>query len=263
MPTVIDSFTLEIGLDGKKFVEGRKDVEAEFNKTRDVAERFGTAIEQQGQRISEVFGLTKRGVAGILATFVGGEAAAFIDRVATMDAHTSRLAHSIGISTRELSIWQNMVRNVGGSAEDASATFGALNDTFQNMVMGNAMPSPAFASLLSRAGVDWRHSTPDVALQKIMGFLGGQPERQQRFWLQQIPGMNENMMFLMLEGIRNMGRFREEVEKIGAASEQSGAQARDLQEKTGELGTAWDNFARVLFPSLTGALNILTAIFTS
>jgi hypothetical protein len=259
MPTAIDELVVEVGLDGSRFAEGRRGLDEQFERSRRSLEAFGRDVERSGQRISDVFGFMKRGVVGLVGAFVGGEAAAFIDRIATMDAHTSRLARSIGISTRELSVWQNMVKMVGGTAEDASSTFGGLNDIFQQMRMGNAMPSAPFAALLGRAGVDWRNASPDQAMMQIMQFLATQSPRDQRFWLQQIPGMNENMMFLMMEGAKNMARFREEVERIGVASDQSAAQAKELQERTGELDTALDNLARVGFPLLTTAANAVTA----
>lgn len=260
MPTVIDELVLQIGLDGSKFAEGRRALDDEMAKGRASVETFGKTVEEQGTKISEAFAFAKRGAAGILATFVGGEAAQFIDHIATMDAHTNRLAQSINMTTRELSVWQNMVRGVGGSPGDVNALFGGVNDAFMGMVMGNQMPSAPFASLLSRSGVDPRRSSADAALRQIMTFLSGQPEQLQRFWLNQIPGMNEGSMFLMMDIIRNpdkMRAFREEIEKIGVASDQSAAEARELQKNTAELDGAMENLGRVGIPVLTRIVNAL------
>lgn len=263
MPTVLDEFVLLIGLDPSRFEEGRRALDAQLDRAKAGLAQFGEKVEDHGAKISEVFSLTKNGVTGLLASFIGAEAAAFVDRVATMDARTMQLAHSIGTSTRELSLWQNMVRAVGGEAADASATLAGLQDAFMGMRMGTQMPSPAFASLLSRAGIDFRTATPAGALGGLMGFLGGQPEQQQRFWLQQVPGMNENMMFLLMEIMRHpdkMRNLREELEKLGLASEKSGEQALELAERTGEMKTAWESLSRVLFPFLTSLITQMTAL---
>jgi hypothetical protein len=253
MPTVIDELVTEISLDPAKFTAGRQRLQDELGKTSQAVETFGKRVASQTDKIADSFSVMKRGAAGILAAFVGGEAASFIERVATMDAHTMQLAHSINTSTRELSLWQNMVRGVGGTAADANSLFAGLNDTFMGMIMGNQMPSAPFAALMSRAGIN-RGGTPGQALQQIMGFLQNQPEQAQRFWLQQVPGMTERSMFLLMEIMRHpekMANFAEELKKIGLASDTSGAAALDLAEKTGELEAAWESLARVLFPILT------------
>ena len=266
MPSVIDELVLEIGLDPKKFSEGRRGLDEELSKGRKTLETFGKNVEEQGQKISEVFGFVKRGAVGILGAFVGGEAASFIDRVATMDAHTGRFARSIGESTRELSVWQNMVRSVGGTAADASSVLGGLTDAFLGIRMGNQMPSAPLAALLSRAGVNPRGNvTSSDALQQIMQFLSGQGPQQQRFWLQQMPGMNENMMLLMMDIMKSperMRNLRAEIEKIGVASDKSAGEAQELQRQTTLLQTGLDRLARVGFPALTFIVNRLADILS-
>lgn len=261
MTTVIDELVVAIGLDGSKFRAGRTDLEQEMGKTRTSMERFGTSIEGQGQKISEVFGSVRRGVVGLVGAFVGGEAAAFIDNVAKMDLHTMQLAHSIGVGTRELSLWQNMVKSVGGSAEDASQTFAGLNDAFMNMRMGNGMPSPGFAALLSRSGINpMVGGSPQSALSGIISSLQGQPQQDQRFWLQQVPGMNEHMMFLLMEIMKHPDKMKsmaEQLKEIGLASDESGEQALDLAKKTTALGAAFDQLARNTFPAITWLVNKL------
>jgi hypothetical protein len=261
--SVIDELVVMVGLDPSNFEEGQRTLEQDLNKSRRSLESFGRDFEISGAKISEVFSFLRRGAAGLVAGFIGGEAASFIDKIATMDAHTGRLAHSIGMATHELSVWGNMVKEVGGNQGDADAAFAGLNDMFQQMRMGNARPSSGFARLLNTASVDWRRESPDQALMKIMESLQGQSPRDQRFWLQQIPGVggNENMMFLLLEGMKNLAKFREEIEKWGAATKESVADAEDLQSKQAQLSTALDNLARYGFPALTFAANALLTLF--
>lgn len=261
---VIDELVLQLGLDSSKFTEGRQRFGDELGKSRQALETFGKNVEEQGHKISEVFSVVKRGATGILAAFIGNEAAQFIERVATMDASTGRLARSIGESTRELSVWQNMVRAVGGTAEDASATFGGLNDAFMNMMMRGQMPDAGFASLMGRAGIIGTDS-PSAVMQKTMQWLAasGATPQDQRFWLQQIPGMNQNMMFLLMDIMKSpekMRHLREQIEKLGVASDESAEKAADLQRKTGELDTALDNLARSGFPALTMIINALVSV---
>jgi hypothetical protein len=269
MPTVIDELTVEVGLDRAKFVEGRRALDDEISKGRKTLETFGKNVEEQGQKISEVFAFVKRGAVGILGAFIGGEAANFIDRVATMDAHTGRLARSIGATTKELGAWQNMMRSVGGTAEDANALFSTLNDTFMGIRMGNRMPPAPLAALLSRSGINPQSNiTESDALQQIIRFLSTQTPQQQRFWLKEGLGASENQIFLMMEFMRdptNAANLKKMLEAFTPKPEDI-ERAQELQRQTSILMAALDNLARVGFPALTFIVNRLVDIlgtFTS
>lgn len=267
MPTVIDELVVQVGLDRKKFEEGRRGLDDEINKGRKTLENFGKDVDHQAAKISEVFSTVKRGAVGILAAFIGGEAASFIERVATMDANTMRLARSIGQTTHELSAWQNMIRSVGGDASDATSTFAGLNDAFQSFSMNLALPSRGFNALMQRAGINpFQQQSPNESLMQIVQSIRGESPQMQRFWLNQVPGMNQNMMLLLMELMRSpdkMRNLREEIEKIGVASDESAAAAVELQQRTAALQTSWERFSRVLFPALGTALDLMTSLFES
>jgi hypothetical protein len=260
MPTIIDELVVQFGIDAKPFEEGRRALDEQVGKAKQSAESLGKTVEQQGVKIGEAFAFAKRGAAGILATFVGGEAASFIDHLATMDAHTGRLARSINMATKELSAWQNMITAVGGQPGDANALFAGMNDAFLNMSMGNQMPSPGFASLMSRSGVDFRHMSPEVALKQMMQFLSRETPQMQSWWLSQIPGMNEGARLGLVDFINDPQKMRnleETFSKLAPTPEQIRL-ANELKEKSTELNTSLDNLARAGFPVLTTLANGLT-----
>ena len=55
MPTVIDELVVQVGLDRKKFEEGRRGLDDEINKGRKTLENFGKDVDHQAAKISEVF----------------------------------------------------------------------------------------------------------------------------------------------------------------------------------------------------------------
>ena len=93
MPSLLDSFFIEVGLDPRKYHEGAWDLDESFTKTKNEFRSFASGIEEQGQKISDIFRLMKGGVLGLVGGIVGAEAAQFINGVANMDASTARLAH--------------------------------------------------------------------------------------------------------------------------------------------------------------------------
>jgi hypothetical protein len=265
MPTVLDELVVEVGLDGQKFTEGRRRVEEEMGRTRQSAERFAESIERQGAKISDVFSTIRKGAAGVLAAFVGNEAATFIEHVGNMDAATFRLARSVRESTHELSAWQNMVRAAGGSAEEASSTFAGINDALMNFVFAAQPFSPGFSALVARAGINPVNDKPSEVLTKTAEWLAqtNATPQQQMFWLNKIPGMSGGVMALIQDLLRDpekIKNLRVEIEKLGLASDESGEKAIELQRKTGELHTALDNLSRAGMPILTKIINAMVAV---
>jgi TPR repeat protein len=111
------------------------------------------------------------------------------------DTATSRLAHSIGVSTRELSTWHGIMRQVGGTAEHANSFFTSLADSLADIRLGLAMPSGPFAFVMGQMGMDIRRSTPDQIAQALPGFVErqratGMQDVDIRGLLRQIPGVN-------------------------------------------------------------------------
>ena len=259
MPTVIDSLVVELGLDGKKFDDGQRDALRSFTDTKNQATQLGNSIEEQGKRMADVFGIVKKGAVGILGAFAGEETVAFIDKIARMDAQTFQLAHTVGISTERLSLWQGMVRQVGGSAADASQTIGTLQDAMTNFAMGAGLLPAPLAALFSRAGVQ-RGETSDQALHQIGDYIdrerksGRMSPQVARWWLEQIPGMNSGMLNVLMQGTKGMNDLADAARRAGLETEMSGEAALDYQKKASVLDLAIQHLARVTYPSLTGAL---------
>ena len=264
MPQVLDEFVIQVGLDPAKFGEGRRALDDEVNKGLRATEAFGKGIERQGAKISEIFGITKTGVAGIVATFMGAEAGVFVEHIRSMEASTSRLADSIGVNRRELALWQNMVGLVGGNAEDASQTIAGLNDALQSYRAGLAQPSPGFAQLMSQAGVNYLNPnvTPTDVLQQITQFLSGRSEPQRRLPLQQVPSMDNSMMMLLLKGAADIAKFNEQMRKFSSRAQEAGDAAQDMDKSIGRISAALRGFAHTLLPDLAKELDWLANVIT-
>jgi hypothetical protein len=262
MPTVLDSFTIELGLDPRQFTEGERDAMAAFKKTQEAALAYGKDVEMHAGRLADLFSVAKAGAIGLVGAFAGGEIAGFINNVANMDATTGRLAHSLGQSTENLSKWEGMVRMVGGSAGDAQRVFAGVTDAINNYMATTGLPPPALISLFNRTGVGMNQfmQNPNAAWDKISAFASGENQRQPgmgRWWLQQIPGMTEAFMNLLLQGPERMRQMREEISRLGFATEMSADEMIDFQAKSAGLNVALENLARRTFPALIFLTNEL------
>jgi hypothetical protein len=206
---VIDELVLVLGLDPRKFNDGERQALESFKKGKDGALDFGKRIEESAGKMSEAFGVVRKGALGLMGALIGGEAAAFINHVITMDAATGRMAKTIGTSVQNLSAWQYMIKQVGGEASSASSALSTLQQEIENVRQGGGMFEGGFASLMNQAGVTIRDDA-DTSLRKIQGFIAGQigsgkmrPEEAATF-LRRVPGMNEDMINLFLADFKKI-----------------------------------------------------------
>jgi hypothetical protein len=247
---VIDELIINLGIDSSKFTEGQRDALAAFKKTQESAETFGKNIEAQGMKLSEVFGVVKKGAMGIVGAFVGGEAAAFIDHIIGMDAATGRMAKTIGTSVENLGIWQSMIRQVGGSAEDATSALSALQATINNVRSGNGMFDNQFGFLLTKIG-GAQGKNADQIMRELQKYFAGEvgagrmsntEAATQMSW---VPGMNQSLINLLLDDFK---KIEAAARAIGGASNESAKAAELLQSKFSLIIQAFERFGASMIP---------------
>ena len=265
MPSLLDSFFIEVGLDPRKYHEGARDLDESFTKTKNEFRSFASGIEEQGQKISDIFRLMKGGVLGLVGGIVGAEAAQFINGVANMDASTARLAHSIGMNIQGMSLWQGIVRQFGGTAQDARTTVASLADELTRVQQtGGPFSSGTFAALLQRSVPNWRDLTAkgdwNDILMGMARFIEQQPgtQEQKRFWLQSIPGMTPGMLYALQQGTKAIDAAADAARRAGLETDKAGQAAIDYQRKTQGLEMSLEQLARETYPALTAAVDSLS-----
>jgi hypothetical protein len=261
--TVIDELILVLGLDASKFREGSRDAMDSLRRTRDDANKFGKDVEAQGMKLSDVFATVKKGALGLVAAFAGDEAVQFVKKVGDMDAATGRWAKTIGISVEGLSKWQYMIRQLNGDAGSATATLSALQQQIETVRQGGGMFETGFASLMNQAGVSIRDNA-DTSLRKIRAYLAGQVEsgkmkpEEAATYLRRVPGMNQDMLNLLLQSTDAFNKLAEAVDKLGAASKKTAEAGAELQRTGSLIAEFWESVARRVLPAagqIAGAMN--------
>lgn len=266
MAHVIDALVIELGLDPKKFIEGQREALAAFKKTEDASQSFGKNIEAAGAKISDIFSVVKRGAVGLVAGFVGGEVAEFLDNVARMTNSIGLNAKTIGASIPNLATWQNMVGLLGGNAEEATASLGGLQDAINNVLQGGGMFEGKFAYLLNRIGSN-RGDSADSILRKLVVFFeqekqaGRINDTQAATYLRSVPGMTPGMINLILQGVDAFKKL-EDAAKANVPTAEDVALAAQYVEQTGQLEQSMKKLALTTFPALTFAADWLNETLT-
>ena len=234
---VIDELIVVLGLDARKFTEGQRDAVAAFKKGKEGAVDFGKSVEESNAKVASSLSVVQKGILGVVAGIAGGGAIQFVERIVQMDAATGRFAKTIGTSVTNLSTWQYMVKQIGGDAAAATSTLSSLQQELENARQGGGMLEGGFASLLGQAGGSLSDNA-DTILRKIQKYLAGQissgnlkPEQAATF-LRRVPGMNQDVLNLMLD---DFDRIEKAAHKSAVADEASAAAAQKAQEKSATL----------------------------
>lgn len=229
---VIDELIVTLGLDASKFNEGERAAVDSFRRLHEGVEQTSKRVEAQGAKMSEVFGIARKGAMGLIAAFIGGEAASFIEHVVGMDAVSGRFAKTIGTSVENLALWQSMVRQVGGNAEDATGALQGLQGALNNFRFGNGQLPAPLAFLLNQMPGGLGNKNADQVLRGLQGYFTGEinsgrmTSDQAATQMSWIPGMNQNVINLMLDDFK---KIEEAAKKVGGATDESAAGAQKLQ----------------------------------
>ncbi len=267
MATVIDSLVVELGMDTRKFEEGERTALVTVEEFKRRLATVGEAAQGGAEKLSNLFMVLRGGIFGFVAALGLGAMATFVERVMQMDAQTSRLARSLGMSTRELSVWQGVLKQVGGTAENANSFFTSLAESLASIRLGITMPSGPFAFVMGQMGLNMRTATAEQVAQRMPPFVqeqlaqGRRPE-DIRVLLKSI-GADEAMINAAFRG--DFAKMRRAVESgpAGPITKEQGEAAENLAAKQSLVERTFDRLGSISLPALEGAVNKLTAAFTA
>ena len=127
MPTTIDSLVVSLGLDTATFDAAQQQALDKLRRFEQDSRNVGRGIEAQAKSIEGMFSDFKRVALGMTAAFLGGMGVKeFTQHMITLEANTSRVARTMDVSAKELSLWQGVAERFGGTSE-------GMTNTLQNL----------------------------------------------------------------------------------------------------------------------------------
>ena len=254
MPTLIDSFLVTFGLDTRDYDSGAARIREQNKKNREDARKTGGGLEDANKKAGVSFGKLRNEVVGLVAAFTGGVATkTFIQQIIAGDAATGRLAANLGVATSELSAWQQVARQAGGSAEDANAAFSLLGRAFQSLrTTGETGLQDDFKGLnISKADLE----DPARALLKLAE-AGEKMDRGQFFFRLSRMGIPASVIFTLQQGREETERLLEAAQKNGTATDKSAEAAQRFE---AALASLKDRLVGSLRPAIAGILEGLVS----
>lgn len=261
MTDIVDAFVVSLGLDASEY-------EQEIKKFREDRKRLSTEDEsfnrrqQDGQRKTiDGFRKIRNEVGGFLLLLAGANSLKnFVGDMLTGDAATGRFAANIGMATERVSVWENAIKQVGGSAQDAQGAIRALSNIFQEyQLLGDNSKSGDLAFFGLR---EQDLKNPDEALMKLAergeGLKG---ERRAEFTMRlNRLGLNDSMVTLLAKGRQPLEQMLDGIEKAGVATDESAKAAQDLEAEMAKLAQSIQGAVRPAISDIAEWFTKLTAV---
>lgn len=265
MTTTLDSLVLEFGLDHRQFTRSQREVLDDLRRFEDEAQKSGTRAEAGGKKVADTLGAIRREAIGVIGLMLGGRGIQeFVTHITNLDAQTSRLARTMNMSTRELSAWQGVSEQIGGSKEAITGTLQAMTqDMNRFMLTGQG----TLASVLRPLGISLFDNNKQLktAAQLMLELADAtkdmDPARKSAL-LSMLPGFNQDSINLIMEGRRELENMLNTQRQLGGTTEWSAEQAKQYQKEIANLDRAATNFGRnmlmIVAPAITKAMQDIT-----
>lgn len=257
---VVDELVVTLGLDPSKFTQGQKDALDSFKRTQEQAVSSGKEIESQGRKTTEYFSNLKREAIGLLAVFLGGRGIKeFVGHITSADAATGRLAKTVNMTVGELSAWQSAFEQVGGTAGSAAQAVQGISGAMNNALISGEIPM--FANYIGGLFDKTTGRLKDVGeVVKELADLtkGMDPAIATAFLSKIVPGINQDMINLVLKGRDAIDAYLVAARKAGGATAESSEKTAEYQRQLALLDRTATNTGRNILTFLLPSLITLT-----
>jgi hypothetical protein len=262
---LVDAFVLTLELDPRQFTDGQRKYADALRKMEIESEGAGKRIEASGLKITDVFAVAKAGALGLLGAFVGHEITDAVRHIADLDNQLGKVAITSGVSPQNFSAWEGAVMQLGGAAGSATSAISTLQNEINAVTAGGSHFSDWAQTWFSKIG-DPRSMPADEVLMRSarqvdVELAHGARRDQIATSLRAIPGMNEDMLNLIILGSKAQQALNEAKKTV--PSDADIKNAAEFTKEMNLLTRALDNLIRVshVMPVLTAFMEGMAKIF--
>ena len=261
MADIIDEFIVSLGLDTSEY-------DKEIRKYREDRKRLNEEEREHNQDTQDGQSRTVAGLrtlrnetAGFLLMLAGATSVVgFAKDMLTADAATGRFAKNVGMSTERVSVWENALKRVGGTAGEAQQALGTLFGIFQNYRLGLDASKGGALSYFGLSEMDLKD--PEAALMRIAEVVKNMPREDVEAQLATL-GLSGSIVGLLAGDRGELTKLLASVEAAGVANDESAEAAMTLEAQMAELAQNIQGSARPAITKLTEAFIVLTKILNN
>src|SRR5208337_1762640 len=142
MPSLLDSFFIELGLDPSGIKQGLAQAETASAKARDAVVAHAKDMEHAvGDKLTDAFQRAKRGILEFTAAVIGARSAAeWTKNNVGMSLSLLQLSTQLGMTVKDISSFQIAMHQGNLTTEQTSNTLKVMNGYIQELAAGNVPP---------------------------------------------------------------------------------------------------------------------------
>jgi hypothetical protein len=254
MPTVLDSFVLEIGMDPKNFTKGQQEAYDALKKTQDQALRGGKDIEESSKKSINALGGIKTQALELFAVFTGGKGLIqFAQDTVRTNSQLGRLERNLNISSSTISKWQGVARIFGGDAATMAQTFTTMTDAVEGFKVGAISPLIAQYRELSAAGgtvIDTNKNIDQTLLDISANLvaINAKNPALAGFYGRRI-GIDPGLYDILVKGPAAVQQMLDKMAQLEPVTKKATDAAGDLEQRWNNIGNKTESFGRKILNS--------------
>lgn len=254
----IDSSGRSIVEAGRKIVKTTGQTDKTIDRSRDKNVRNAKDMGASQERLAETLGKVKGEAVSLLAIFTAGRGIKeFLSATTSTSAAAGRMAHNLGMSTQDLTAWQTVARESGGTAEGMTGSLQGLVDQFQT-ISGRTNLTQVF----SRLGVNLEDGNGKLRdrtqiMMDLADKFSSMDPTQANSWGHML-GFDQGTINTLERGRKALSGLYDEARRNGVTDEQAQVFAQ-LQQDWVQLTTQSEALGRSILTSLAPAFHTILA----
>lgn len=252
---ILDAFLITIGLDTSAYRKGEREVSDSFKKTREAGSKAFADIENRGKSAALSFRSLSNELAGLILVFAGAKSiTGFASSMLAGEAAAGRLSGNLGLGAPKLIAWQQVVKQLGGDAKDASAALQAMANAQQNFRLTGSTGADADFRGLGITANDLQNLDPSQLLLRLAsaGEKMSNPEFANR--LQRI-GIPQSVIYTLEQGRKAVAAQVTEAERLAHVTDKDIKAAQEFDRNLAKLKTTIEGDVRPELTLLVDGLN--------
>lgn len=252
---VVDAFVVSLGLDPTEYNREIKKYREDRKRLADEEVSYSREQEDGQKRVEDGVRRLRNETAGFLLMLAGANSLQqFVGNMLSGDAATGRFAANIGMATERVSVWEEVVKRAGGTAQDAQAALGSLSSIFQSYQLTG---DNSKAGDLAFFGLSERDlANPEAALMRIAEIAPTLPQAELSTRLGRL-GIGPELTAQLAKGRPEIERLVRDIEKVGVATDESAQAAIEFNANMAKIEQTIKATARPAVEQLAETLSKL------
>ena len=259
--TVIDSLVILLSLDTTKFTDQQKKALQSLRATKEGAASTAKELEARGGQAALFFDKLSSSALKFATLGIAGLGLSaltqYTKQTVETGAATGRMATTIGISARELSVWQNAVKQLGGDVNSVGPSMQSLSQELQSFALtGQSSILPFLRAMhVELTNSDGSLKTVTQLYEDFHNKFSKMSPQQANFYGSAL-GLNQDLINLLRSSDTEFQKYLENARKVTVITD---AQTGKFQ----KLQSAWENLDSAIKASGAGVIEDLAPGLTA